>query len=77
MVNVGERRVVCCGGDHVRFLGLGHMVNDVVENGKNRNKKSNCSNMIVLCEDLLLLLFVDNVIELCVCGIYGGSAWWG
>lgn len=52
MVNVGERRVVCCGGDHVRFLGLGHMVNDVVENGKNRNKKSNCSNMIVLCEDL-------------------------
>lgn len=47
----------------MRFLGFGHMFNDVVENGKNRNKNSNCSNMIVfvLCEDLLLLLFVDNV----------------
>lgn len=46
MVNVDERRVVCCGGVHVRFLGLGHMFNDV-ENGQNRNKNSNCSNMIV------------------------------
>lgn len=39
--------MVCCGGVHVRFLGLGHMFNDVVENGQKRNKNSNCSNMIV------------------------------
>jgi hypothetical protein len=32
----------------MRFLGLGHMFKDVVENGQNRNKNSNCSNMIVL-----------------------------
>lgn len=49
----------------MKFLGLGHMFNDV-ENGHNRNKNSsNCSNMFVfvLCEDLLLLLFVDNVCD--------------
>lgn len=39
----------------MRFLGLGHMFKDVVENGQTRNKKSNCSNMFVLCEDLWIM----------------------
>lgn len=51
MMNVGERSVVWCGGVHVRFVGLGHtlieVVVDCVENGYRRNNVSISGNMMM------------------------------
>src|SRR4051812_504286 len=69
MGNVGERRVVWCGGVHVRLVGLGHTLIvvvidsaiDVVENGprsRNSDKKKECNMMMCL-----LCCFGGNVCE--------------